>query len=514
MKSGIKFCLPLAKVCNNIFLQNFMWSEIIMSEILEGVLSEFEKISAIPRPSKHEEQISNYLKKYLSDMNFVVEQDGSKNIIAEIPATPGREIAPLTILQAHMDMVCVAEESYNYNALTDSIKLIRTEDFLQAEGTSLGADDGIGVAEILYLAKNHKNFSHGKIRIIFTTDEEQGMSGAINISDKYFKDVKFLISCDSEVYDELVVGSAGSVRVDFTKKINFVEPDETLQNSYRIKISGLRGGHSGIEIAAHRANAIKMMRNFLRLVKGRGNFQVAKTSGGAAVNAIPCSAEAVIVTSASMENLHDCTEMLKFQIKNKYEHGEPNFKITFENVERPEKVFSTKNFSEFTNLITIVHSGVYALSDTILGMVETSANIGMVRTEGDILRVSLLARSHVNDMLSEFVTMYNHAGAMTNFEVTCDSPSPTWESNPASFLTRIMAKIFKEQNNSAMKIHAIHAGLECGYFYTKNKNLDIVSIGTTNENIHSPQEKLHLKTVEPQVNLLISTLAKISELED
>ena len=391
--------------------------------------------------------------------------------------------------------------------LEESRKVSREE----AENTSLGADDGMGIAIILYLAKNHKNFSHGRIRIIFTTDEEQGMSGAMNISDKFFKDAKFMINCDSENFDEIVVGSAGNVRVEFTKKINFVEPAEDLQNAFRINISGLRGGHSGLDIDSHRASAIKVMRNFLRLVKGRGRLQVAKASGGVAINAIPSTSEAVIVTNTDMENLHECAEMLKFQIKNKYDKGEPDFKITFENVERPAKVFSTKDFSEFTNLITIVHSGVYAKNDS---MIETSANIGIVRTEGDVLQVSLLARSNITDMLSDFVTMYEQAGAMTNFEVKCDSPSPVWESNPASFLSRIITKIFKDQNNFAAKVHTIHAGLECGYFSAKNKNLDIVSIGTTNENIHSPQERLHLKTVAPEVNLIRSTLEKISELED
>ena len=482
-----------------------------MNEILEGVLSEFEKLAKIPRPSKHEEQVSNYLKKYFEDLNLSVEQDTSKNIIAEIPASPGRDNAPITILQAHMDMVCVANNNYKYNPLTDPIKLIRTENFLQADNTSLGADNGIGVAIILYLAKNHKNFTHGKIRVIFTTDEEQGMSGAINISDSFFKDAKFLINCDSEDFNEIIVGSAGSVHVEFTKKINYVETDENLPNSFRIKISGLRGGHSGLEINLHRANALKVMRNFLRLVKGRGNFQAAGGFGGTAVNVIPSSVEAVIVTNASLENLNQCAEMLKFQIKSKYDKGEPDFKITFENVERPLKVYSMKDFSEFTNLITIVHSGVYAANDS---MVETSANIGVVRTVDGVLKVELLARSNVAGMLSDFVTMYEQAGAMTNFDVKCSKPSPTWKSNPASFLSRIMAKIFKDQNNYAARVHAIHVGLECGYFAEKNKNLDIVSIGTTNENIHSPQERLLLKTVAPEVNLIRSTLEKISELED
>lgn len=483
-----------------------------MSEILESVLDEFKKLAAIPRQSKHEEQVSNFLKKYLSDFGFEVVQDENKNIIAEIPALCGLENAPLTILQAHMDMVCVAKEGVEYNPLTDPIKLVRTEEFLQAEGTSLGADDGIGISEILYIAKNHEKFSHGAIRIIFTTDEEQGMSGATNIDEKYFQDAKFLINCDSENFNEIVVGSAGHVYVNFRKKIDFITPDEKLQNSFRIKIFGLRGGHSGTEIASNRANAIKVIKNLLRLINGKGTFQATALSGGEASNVIPSSAEIVLVTDASLKSLEGCGDVLKKQFERTFDGAEPNLQIKVEPVERPQKVFSAKNLGEIMNLLTIIHSGVYAMSATVPGLVETSANIGIVRTEEEFLQIILMARSNVSEMLGEFEDMYGNAAAITNFEITANHTSPAWNYNPHSRLERIMTKIFIEQNNFAPKVHAIHAGLECSLFLTKNKSLDIVSIGTTNEHIHSPNERLHLKTVEPQVNLIIATLEKISEL--
>lgn len=179
--------------------------------ILEGVLEEFAKLAAIPRPSKHEEQVSNFLKNFFEERGFEVVQDNFKNIIAEIPASVGKENAPLTILQAHMDMVCVAEDGYDFNPTRDPIKLVRGDKFLEAEGTSLGADDGIGIAEILYLVKNRDAHPHGKLRIIFTTDEEQGMSGAINLDEKFLAGAAFLINCDSEKFGELVAGSAGCV---------------------------------------------------------------------------------------------------------------------------------------------------------------------------------------------------------------------------------------------------------------------------------------------------------------
>ena len=169
-------------------------------KILDGVLEEFSKLAAIPRPSKHEEQVSNFLKKFFEEHGLEVVQDEFKNIIAEADASPGKENFPLTILQAHMDMVCVAEDGYAFEPTKDAIKLIRGEKFLEAEGTSLGADDGIGIAEILYLVKNLDAFEHGRLRIIFTVEEEQGMSGAIGLDEKFFADANFLINCDSEKF--------------------------------------------------------------------------------------------------------------------------------------------------------------------------------------------------------------------------------------------------------------------------------------------------------------------------
>ena len=200
-----------------------------MSEkILEAVLKEFAKLAAIPRPSKHEGQVSNFLKNFFEEHGFKVLQDSFKNIIAEIPASIGKENAPLTILQAHMDMVCVAKEGYEFNPTRDPIKLIRTEKFLEAEGTSLGADDGIGIAEILYLIKNRDAFPHGKLRIIFTTDEEEGMSGASNLDKKFLADADFLINCDSERFGELVVGCAGTVHATLWRELHYVRPDTKL----------------------------------------------------------------------------------------------------------------------------------------------------------------------------------------------------------------------------------------------------------------------------------------------
>jgi len=435
------------------------------------------------------------------------------NIIATIPALCGLENAPTTILQAHMDMVCVAEEGFNYNPLTDAIKLVRSEDFLTAEGTSLGADDGIGIAEILYIAKNHETFPHGAIKIIFTVDEEQGMSGAINIDAKHFQDADFMINCDSEDWDELVVGSAGSVRIDFSRKINFVAPESDFKNAFAIKISGLRGGHSGTEIGKNRANAIKLMKNFLHLPSGEGNFQLANLRGGKASNVIPDAAESLIVTSLEENILSNCAENFKNNVKKIYGVAEPNFKIEITATKIPDKVFCEKDFADFMNLLELIHSGVYSMNRNIPNQVESSANLAIVDLQEDILKINLFPRSNVFEVLNKFLKLNSTLAKVTDFEIEYSAPSPAWNFNPDSRLVKIMTEIFTQQNNFAPKVHTIHAGLECSYFLTKNPALDVVSIGTTNENIHSPQERLHLKTVAPQVNLIVETLKKISELK-
>lgn len=486
-----------------------------MSEkILEEVLNEFKNLAAIPRPSKHEEKISDFLKNYLQDMGFEVVQDESKNIIAEIPASCGLENSPKTILQAHMDMVCVAEENYNYNPLTDAIKLIRTENFLEAEGTSLGADDGIGIAMILYIAKQADKFQHGAIKIIFTVDEEQGMGGAIHLDKKHLQDAKFMINCDSEDYDEIIAGSAGSLIIDYKRELNFVAPDENLQNGFRVKISGLRGGHSGTEIAKNRANAIKSIKSFLHYVEGKGSFQLAKISGGDAINVIPNSAEILIAANLDAQAMEDCKNNFTAKFKNIYGKGEPNISVEINAVDLPEKVFCEKDLSDAMNLIELIHSGVYTMSRDISDLVESSANLAVIRTENNSLLIKVFPRANVAEMLNKFVKLNLTLAKVTDFEINYTEPSPTWNFNPESKLTKIMAEIFERQNNFAPKVKAIHAGLECAYFMTKNPALDAVSVGTTNENIHSPKERLHLKTIEPQVKMIMSTLEKISESEN
>lgn len=480
-------------------------------KILDGVLEEFAKLAAIPRPSKHEERVSNFLKKFFTEQGFAVVQDDRKNIIAEIPANLGKENSPLTILQAHMDMVCVAREGVAFEPTRDPIKLIRDEKFLQAEGTSLGADDGIGIAEILYLVKNCNDFNHGRLRIIFTTDEEQGMSGAANLDEKFLTDAKFLINCDSERFGEIVAGCAGSVHATFWRELHYVRPDTKLFTNMIIKVSGLRGGHSGEEISCGRINALKVVVQIMRQITRHGKIRMSSLNGGKAFNVIPDTAQIVIATDLKVETVEKICAETERRLKTIYATTEPNLKIDTQVIKRPDKVLHVKDYECLTNFITLIHSGVYLMRPEDSTQVLASANLGMVRMNDEIAEIKILPRANSDALVEEFIEGFKQAAQLCMFESKFSVPTPTWTFNHASKLLKLAEEIFTEQNGHAPAIKTIHAGLEPSFFVKKNPALDVISIGTTNESIHTPNERLHLATVAPHVKFIAGILERLGD---
>ena len=475
--------------------------------ILEEVLKEFEALAKIPRPSKHEQAVGQYLVERLSSMGLTVERDRIGNVIGELEASKGCEKAPRVIMQSHMDMVCVADEGVEFNPLTDPIKLIRAEDYLYADGTSLGADDGIGISIIIYVLKrfvDNPELKHGAIRAIFTVDEEAGMSGADALDVRYLNDATYMLNCDSENCEELVVGSAGSVHIDFHKHIDWKKPKGA--NAYRLKISGLKGGHSGEEINAGRANAIKVLGDLLSMINDNGGkVEIADIKGGKATNAIADRAEAGIVTVFDVDHLTPIMDFFNGRIKKTYGNADPNIKITVEKMPMPDKILNGSD--RLIELIKSLKFGVMAMSTAEL--VETSANVGIIGIDGERLTVKYFPRSSINEKLIEIINDCRAKASRLGFEIKSGEPSAVWTENKSSRLARLTTDIFKRQNGRAMTVKTIHAGLECSYFHAKNPSLDIVSIGTTNENIHSPRERLKLSTVAVQADLIEGTLREL-----
>ncbi len=476
-------------------------------KIVDEVLEDFAAIAAIPRPSFHEKAVSDYLLGVFRALGCEVRQDAANNIIADRAASPGYESSPRVILQAHMDMVCVAEEGVEYDPLRDPIRLCRTGDELSAEGTSLGADDGAGIAMILYVFRHAEQV--GPLRAIITTDEETGMSGAQALDAKVFSDADILINWDSENFDELTRGCAGSVGVDFRRELHWCNP--MMSQAWNISVCGLLGGHSGERIGDGRGNAIRILAQTLHALKNAGiSFSVASMTGGSARNAIAAEAEAVIATQSRREEILRVISDMEQHVRTVLGNVDPGISIKLSEVEMPAQIMGDSEMEALTDALLLLHTGVFQMSSTMPGLVETSANLGLIRTEGNEVWFSYFVRSSVDEKLGEIADACRILGTRLGLAVNIATPSPGWRERPQSELSDIMATIFEEQNGRPMKVGVIHAGLECGWHIKKAPHLDMVSIGVTTCDIHSPKERLDLTTVVPQVRLVMETLHTIA----
>ena len=477
-------------------------------KIADEVLEDFASFAAIPRPSLHEKAISDYLLDAFHALGCNVVQDASYNIIADREATPGFEDVPRVILQAHMDMVCVAAEGVVYDPLHDPIRLRKTGDKLSAEGTSLGADDGAGIAMILYVFRHAKNV--GPLRAIITTDEETGMTGAQALDANALADADFLINWDSENYDSLTRGCAGSVSIEFHRKISRRETPEG--SAWRLSINGLLGGHSGERIGDGRGNALRILAQTLHALKNAGiSISVSSMSGGSARNAIASEADAVIVTQAEKADILRVIAEVEQRARIILKNVDSALQITLSETEPPARILSDADAKAITDALLLLHTGVYQMSTTMPGLVETSANLGLLRIEKNELWFSYFARSSIDEKLTELVDSCRILGQRLGLEAEIGTPSPGWRERPKSALSDLMTKIFEMQTGRPMHVEVIHAGLECGWHIKKAPQLDMVSIGVTTHDIHSPQETLDITTIAPQVRLVMESLRQIAD---
>ena len=473
-------------------------------EIIDGVLAEFTELAKYPRPSHHEKAVSDYLVSRLRTLGLDPVQDEVYNVICDKPATPGYEDVPLTILQGHMDMVCVAEPGKKFDPLTDPIVIKRDGDILSADGTSLGADDGIAEAVSLYLIQ--QDISHGPLRFIFTVDEETGMTGATHLDAKYVQDAAYIINCDSESMDILVVGSAGSVHLDFAKTITWQKPEGTLALDMTVK--GLLGGHSGETINAGKGKAIKELALLLRRIEDAGvAFSIASIDGGVAANAIPADAHAVIVLNQADAK---AVEAVVAEAASEFNliYGEVETKAAFTAlpVDLPEQVFSQADSEALIQLLCLLHSGVFVMNQRLPKLPDLSSNIGTVKVADGAVKVQYFPRSSADARLRALILAMPALAEVTGFDLQVGEINPAWTEKSHSVLAPIMNQASKSIRGKEMRIEAMHGGLETGFFFALNPKLDIVSIGATTHDIHSPKETLELSTIPPMVRVIVETL--------
>ncbi len=454
----------------------------------------FEDICQVPRPSKKEEKIRQFLLAFASKNGLNAKTDPAGNVLISKPATPGYEDRPVVVLQSHMDMVCEKNNDRQFNFETDAIIPVIDHGWVKADGTTLGADNGIGMAaQMAVLTDPH--VQHGPIECLITVDEETGLSGAFALQPDFFTG-RILINLDSEDEGELFIGCAGGM--DTLAELH-VEKEQTPGNSFGMKIMvrGLWGGHSGDDIHKGRGNANKILARFLAKAIRQFGVRIADFNGGNLRNAIPREAYTiVIVPNVQKEQLVAELNMFSGEVEFEYERTEPNLVIDHSSWKLPEKVLTIASQEKLINLINACPHGVLEMSPRMKDMVETSTNLASVKFSDDSsVVIATSQRSELESRKQLAAGMVQAVFELAGAKVTQSDGYPGWTPNPESEIVRIAAASYKSLFGRDPVIRSIHAGLECGLFLEKYPDLDMVSFGPTLRNVHSPDERINIETV-------------------
>lgn len=472
----------------------------------------FDEITKVPRPSKKEKKIRQYLLDFAAKHNLAAKTDAIGNVVITKPATPGKEAAPTVVMQAHMDMVCESNDK-SFDFENSPITTVVDGDWLRAEGTTLGADNGIGMAGALAVMVDD-SLVHGPIEALFTVDEETGLTGANNLGEGMISG-SMLLNLDSEDDAEIFIGCAGGVDTVCTFKYHrSVAPTDF--HYFKMDISKGLGGHSGGDIHLGRANANKLLARFLWDLGVNHEVSLCEIDGGNLRNAIPRAAHAVFgVESGRKEAVRVAFNRYVADIENEYKGLEPTLTLELESVDRPDfAVDSTTSRNLIRSLYCAPH-GVISMSRDIEGLVETSTNLASVKMkESNEIVVTTSQRSSVEsrkwDIARQVEALFTLAGA----EVSHGDGYPGWAPNMDSKIMKIASDAYEELYGVRPAIKAIHAGLECGLFLEKYPHLDMVSFGPTLQGVHSPSERMFIPAVERYWGQLTRILEKVADLKN
>ena len=478
-----------------------------MREDIRSTLDIFAALCRIPHASGHEQEIASYLLDWARSRGLSACADAAWNVVVDCPATPGLAEKPLVILQAHTDMVCVAAPGRDFDPLRDPIRLIEDGAWLRAEGTSLGADDGIGVAMILHILQG--GYEHGPLRAIFTSDEEFGMTGVKALDPACFRDARWLINLDAERVDEFTTGCAGALRLELERPLTRVAPCGT--QAVKISVLGGRGGHSGQEIHRGRLNALVALSFILSIAREEGiAIELADYAGGTAMNAIPGEACALIVTpSASRHALALCVSRAAALLTEAYGSAEPDIRVELEDAPLPETVLSEADCAALLALILQLPDGVSAMADGTPGLVRSSSNLGRVSLADDAARVMVMPRSMERFSLQRYRLADTSLAGSLGFSVKLERINPPWPCSAHSALAGVMRELFRELCGREPLIHACHVGLECGEFHEKAPELEIIAVGPDIFDIHSHHEALRIESVGTSLDLVTGVLRRV-----
>lgn len=474
----------------------------------EAVWSYFEEICRIPRPSKKEEKIAAYLLDFAEKHGLAAKQDKAGNVLICKPAVAGMEKAPTVVLQAHMDMVCEKNADTEHDFDRDPIQPYIDGEWVKARGTTLGADDGIGMAaQLAILASQH--IKHGPIECLFTVDEETGLTGAFALQPGFFEG-RILLNLDSEDEGELFIGCAGGI--DTVVELPFTSGKTNEEDfAVRVAVKGLQGGHSGDDINKGRGNAIKLLNRFLWERNAEWGIRVSVFEGGNLRNAIAREASAVVVFPAKYkEQMRVCFNLYLAEMEAVWKLTEPSLKMELESVELPEEALTEEATTRLLNALYGCPHGVFAMSYRMPGMVETSTNLAAVRfTEKQTIMVTTSQRSDIGSEKMNVAQMVASVFDLAGARVEHGEGYPGWTPNPDSAILKVAVDSYKALFGKEPKVRSIHAGLECGLFLEKYPDMDMISFGPTLRGVHSPDEKVNIVTVDMWWRHLLDILEKV-----
>ncbi|MBL7932453.1 MAG: aminoacyl-histidine dipeptidase, partial [Bacteroidia bacterium] len=460
-----------------------------------------------PRPSKKEERVIEFIKNFGASLGLETFEDSVRNVIIRKPASKGMEDRKAIILQSHLDMVHQKNNDTIFDFDKQGIEMYVDGDWVRAKGTTLGADNGLGVATIMAILES-KDIAHPAIEALFTIDEETGMTGALGLKGGILKG-DILLNLDTEEDTEIDIGCAGGVDVTATRKYKEEElPKES--TAYQISVKGLNGGHSGMDIHKGLGNANKIMNRLLSFSQEKNQLRVSEIDGGSLRNAIPRESNAIVCVPQGNESIFVAdVEKYATEIKAEFKTMEPNLTISIEKTANPSKVMDLTAQKEMLNAIYAAHNGVYRMSADIKDLVETSNNVARVIVKNGEITVACLTRSSVETSKFDLAQALKSAFTLAGCEVTFTGSYPGWTPNVNSPILKVLIDTYEKQNGKKPDVVACHAGLECGILGSNYPGMDMVSFGPTIKGAHSPDERASIASSQKYWKFVLEILKNI-----
>lgn len=464
----------------------------------------FADLNAVPRPSKKEERVIQFIKSFGETLNLPTYVDEVGNVIIKKPATKGMEDRVTIVLQSHLDMVHQKNAATNFDFNTQGIEMFVEGDWVKANGTTLGADNGIGVASIMALLES-TTIPHPALEALFTIDEETGMTGALALKGGLL-DGSIMLNLDTEDDDELTIGCAGGV--DITATGTYTSEATKHNMAYKISVKGLTGGHSGMDIHRGRGNANKIMNRLLLNLTRDLTIEIASIDGGSLRNAIPRESVSVI-TVGDANNLKKSIQEFESIIQAEYKTTDPHVIITIDETEVPTQVVSADFQYKLLRSIYACPFGIYRMSSDIAGLVQTSNNVACVIVKDGAYQIQCLTRSSVDSEKLDLQHAITSAFELMGANIVAAGSYPGWTPKPSAPIVKLMSDLYKERYHTEAKVSACHAGLECGILGTNYPDMQMISFGPNIKGAHSPDERTQISSVQKYWGFLLETLVRI-----